>query len=115
MKTNDLLLFGGLALAVGAAYMYFTAPSAPPQAGSGATFIPPNQNVGGYLNTTGAPVWVTATGVVMNGLGQILSSIPWSSITNQGGAGTSTSSGATQPTYNPFNPLISGSRYKMLG
>ena len=112
MKTNDLLLIGGLGLAGLAAYMLLT-PSAPPQAGSGATFIPPNQNVGGYLNTTGAPVWVTATGVVMNGLGQILSSIPWNSITNQGGA--SAGPGATQPAYNPYSPLISGSRYKMLG
>lgn len=115
MKSNDILLIGGLGLAGLAAYMYFSSPSAPPQAGSGATFIPPNQNVGGYLNTTGAPVWVTATGVVMNGLGQILSSIPWNSITNQGGAGSGTSAGATQPQYNPFSPIISGSRYRMLG
>lgn len=115
MKTNDLLLIGGLGLLAFAGYSYFSSPSAPPQAGNGATFIPPNQNVGGYLNTTGAPVWVTATGVVMNGLGQILSSIPWNSITNQGNSGSGTSAGATQPQYNPFNPLISGSRYRMLG
>lgn len=93
MKTQDLLLIAGVAVAGFAAYKYFSTPTPPPQAGSGATFIPPNQTVGGYMNTTGAPVWVTATGVIMNGLGQILSSIPWNSF-NSGGSSSSGSSSA---------------------
>lgn len=93
MKTQDLLLIAGVAVAGFAAYKYFSTPTPPPQAGSGATFIPPNQTVGGYMNTTGAPVWVTATGVIMNGLGQILSSIPWNSF-NSGGS-SSSGSGST--------------------
>lgn len=93
MKTNQILLLAGIGLAGFAAYKYFSAPTPPPQAGSGATFIPPNQTVGGYVNTTGAPVWVTATGVIMNGLGQILSSIPWDSFSSGSGSSSSTTSG----------------------
>jgi len=77
-------MLGGVALAAFAAYKYMSPPTAPPGAGSGYTYIPAGGSANGYVNTTGAPTWVTATGVIMNGVGQILASIPWGNITSGG-------------------------------
>lgn len=80
-------MLAGLGILGFAAYKYMSAPTPPPTAGYNPTYIPPGGSAGGYINTTGAPTWVTATGVIMNGLGQILTSIPWDNITSGNATG----------------------------
>jgi hypothetical protein len=110
MDSKNILILAALGLVGFGAYKYFTTPPAPPQAGAGATFIPNGQNVNGYLNTSGTPVWVSALGTIFNGAGQILASIPWNQFQNnqqQGpGATQQQGPGATQPNYTPYSPLL---------
>lgn len=87
MKINQILMLAGVGIIGFAAYKYFSQPTPPPGAGSGYTYIPAGGSANGFINTTGLPTWVTATGVVLNAAGQILQSIPWNTFTG-GGSGT---------------------------
>jgi hypothetical protein len=86
MKTKDIALVAGVGLAAFAAYQYFMRPTPPPGYG-GANYIPAGGQWGGFANTSGQPVWVQAVGgavSIVNSLGQVLSSIPWTQFSGGG-------------------------------
>jgi hypothetical protein len=85
MKTKDILIIGGVALAGFAAYKYFSGPATYPY-GQGYTQLPPGTTWNGIYNGTTQPKWVQVTGTVLNvlnSLGQIVSSIPWDTVLNK--------------------------------
>lgn len=87
MKTKDIALVAGVGLAAFAAYQYFMRPT-PPPGYAGAQYIPAGGQWNGFGNASGQPVWVQAVGAtaqIVNSLGQVLSTIPWSSLTGGGG------------------------------
>jgi len=87
MKTKDIALLAGVGIAAFAAYQYFNQPT-PPPGYTGAQFVPAGGQWNGFGNASGQPVWVQAVGAtatIVNALGQVLSTIPWSSLTGGGG------------------------------
>jgi len=101
---------GGLVLA------YALLSDSTPTNTSGLTQVPGNAALntqwGTWQNTTGAPVWVTATGVIVNGAGDLIGNIAdLISALNQnsggdGSAGTESGGmgkiGYRHPNYNPY-------------
>lgn len=88
MKTKDIALVGAVLIGGFAAYQYFMRPT-PPPGYAGAQYIPAGGQWNGFGNASGQPVWVQAVGAtaqIVNSLGQVLSTIPWSSLTGGGGS-----------------------------
>jgi hypothetical protein len=88
MKTKDIALVAAGGIALFAAYQYFMRPT-PPPGYAGAQYIPAGGQWNGFGNASGQPVWVQAVGAtaqIVNSLGQVLSTIPWSSLTGGGGS-----------------------------
>jgi hypothetical protein len=72
-KTTGLLLVGGAAVAA-----YFLFRQATPAQGFipyGSTAIPPGGAFGGVSNQSDAEIWITATGQILNALGQATTTI----------------------------------------
>ena len=80
MKTNQILLFAGIAALGVGAYMYMSKPK--------ATTIPPGGTWNGYANTSGGNVTVSIINGVaafVNALGQVLQTVPWNQTSDTGG------------------------------
>jgi len=90
MKTQTLVMVGGLAVLGLGAYLLLT-PRTPAGVPGGSTYVPPGTTVNGYQNNSGAPAWVTTTGAILgmvNGVVTSLGSLPWNQwFPNSGGTG----------------------------
>lgn len=106
-NSTKYLAYGLIALAVGVGIYVVTQDN--------GTTSPTNTNVpnggiihttnGSYQNTTGEPVWVTATGVVFNGLGDLLGNVNDILQTVQGSGGGNTAVTGIGYLHNYYNPL----------
>lgn len=92
-KKDNTLAYGILAVGVGLG-VYALTSSGSNSNSSGTNYqVPPgggiNYGGGTWQNTTGQPVWLTATGVIMNAGGQLLGNInQLMAALNQGGGAT---------------------------
>lgn len=73
-KMTGILLLGG-AVAAAAYYFYTTSSTSGWTPPPGANMIPPGGSYGGVQNTTQGAIYMTATGELLNSLGQAFSTV----------------------------------------
>jgi hypothetical protein len=104
MKTRDILVVAGLGLAGYAAYRMLVPPTPPAWAGYGAQYLQPGQTYNGWYNGSGAPVWLTATGMALSLAGQALNHIPWGTIFDNNNGGGGGGNATPEDWYDEYSP-----------